>query len=280
LTISWNLAVDEVSGVACYMVGIGKDAASAAMTATQASTPFSAELPDGNCSVFVWAVDLAGNSNPDPLVFGPFLIDTTAPGAVESQVTGVEGRPGWYRSNVSLDLSCNDTTSGIAFFEVSLGEGPWTTQTTPLLLNGEGVHSFRVRAVDNAGNVGPVQAMTVSIDASAPLLALAAKVDGGVRVNASAADPLSGLVSQALSIDGSSPQFPIGSEYDGVISLQPGKHVLTLTAEDAAGNQAVLSVEVTVPSPGVASEVLIAIALAVALAVVVGLIIFRKRRKG
>jgi Na+(H+)/acetate symporter ActP len=62
--------------------------------------------------------------------------------------------------------------------------------------------------------------------------------------------------------------------------LQPGKHVLTLTAEDAAGNQAVLSVEVTVPSPGVSSEVLIAIALAAVLAVVVGLIIFRKRRKG
>ncbi|MBM9504072.1 OmpL47-type beta-barrel domain-containing protein [Actinacidiphila acididurans] len=104
---------------------------------------------DGLHDVVVRAIDSAGaTSRPDRRTV---RIDATAP-----------------VSNASLDparrtvtLRAADSTSGVATIRYRLGTGPWQTATGPVRI-GKDSTGISYRAVDTAGNIEPVNALTVA----------------------------------------------------------------------------------------------------------------------
>ncbi len=100
----------------------------------------------------------------------PLAVDTVAPVAT---VQGADAL--WHSKPVSLTISAVDNAggSGVTQIEHSLDGGAWTsgaslTVAAPATHAGDGVHTVRCRAIDDAGNVSPVQTCTVSIDTTPP----------------------------------------------------------------------------------------------------------------
>ena len=81
--------------------------------------------------------------------------------------------PLWVDPSVSftftgVDPTVGGITSGVNHFERSLDGGPFTTAVLQLGNLPNGDHTYRVRAVDNAGNVGPIVTASWTIDATLP----------------------------------------------------------------------------------------------------------------
>jgi hypothetical protein len=234
--ITWTEAIDGTSGIAAYLIRVVDAGGTVVSEIMQVGTSFTARLQDGIWEVRIWSVDWAGNLSPEPLVFGPFAIDTASPGPVLFQVVGMAGDPGWYRSGVSVVLSSSDDRSGLASFEVETGDGVWRAGASPLPLGTEGRHSIQARAVDLAGNRGPAAALATTIDLTAPSVSASIEAepvsswfDGPVQVTLRPQDNLgSGVVYWQL--DG-------GSWQQGTqLLVGEGRHVLRCYAVDEAGN--------------------------------------------
>lgn len=116
-------------------------------SATTCSSPYTAAaLSEGRHVFTVTAIDLAGNRDPSPATFA-FTIDVTAPD------TDVRGWPlpttGKY---AVFAFTSSDSKAG---FECSLDSTDvWESCISPkqYVLTSDGSHTFRVRAVDMAGN--------------------------------------------------------------------------------------------------------------------------------
>ncbi len=123
-------------------------------------------------SVSGTAIDNAGNQA--PVTFKPILIDKTAPTAT------ILSGPASLTSSTSatFNYSATDPTpngvnsvSGVNYTQYSLDSTSWVAATSPLTLTGltDGGHTLAVRAVDNAGNIGPAStAYAWTVDTSAP----------------------------------------------------------------------------------------------------------------
>ncbi|MEA3190675.1 MAG: hypothetical protein QOD77_1257 [Thermoplasmata archaeon] len=136
---------------------------------------------DGTWYFTVRAKDAAGNLGP---VAGPFVlkVDATAP-TLPTVWSSTHPSPAAYHPSASpvLHWSASDATSGIDGYSYDLvtGTSPpaldtvkdveeTTTSASYPGLGTFGTWTFRVRAVDNTGNWGPVQSFAVNIDAIAP----------------------------------------------------------------------------------------------------------------
>src|SRR5665648_618370 len=98
---------------------------------------------DGTVDVAARATDAAGNVS-EPAV-APVRIDATAP--TSSAVVDPAAR--------TVTLSGDDATSGIARIEYRTDGGPWQEYAEPVVVGGQAAVGEH-RAVDGAGNVGPV----------------------------------------------------------------------------------------------------------------------------
>src|SRR5205807_9221607 len=69
--------------------------------------------------------------------------------------------------------------------QCQLDGGGWTSCTSPKYYSGlsNGSHTFQVRSIDQAGNVGPAASQTWSVDINLPALSLAAPSDGAATNN-------------------------------------------------------------------------------------------------
>jgi hypothetical protein len=234
--ITWAEVIDGTSGTAAYLIRVVDAGGAVVSEIMQTGTSFTAKLPDGIWEVRIWSVDWAGNLSPEPLVFGPFAIDTASPGPVLFQVVGMAGDPGWYRSGISVVLSSSDDRSGLASYEVETGDGVWRAGTSPLPLDTEGRHSIRARAVDLAGNRGPAAVLATTIDLTAPSVIasidaqpVSSWFDGPVQVTL---QPQDNLGSGAVYL-----QLDDGSWQQGTqLLVGEGRHVLRYYAVDEAGN--------------------------------------------
>lgn len=105
------------------------------------------ELPDGSHTLRVKAVDRAGNADPSPAECA-WTVDVTPP------ETAIDSGPAGSTSNPSATFDFSSSEEG-STFECSLDGGQFEVCASPKKYDGlaNGAHSFRVRAVDRAGNV-------------------------------------------------------------------------------------------------------------------------------
>jgi len=156
---------------------------------------------------------------------------------INGSLNGSTGANGWYISDVSFSASASDSISGLSTFEYSIDNAVWTPYTSLLTLS-DGIHTFNLRAVDNAGNQSETS-QTFSIDTLTPTLDLSITETPGnggwyksnPQVTVTANDSGSGLASFEYNLDNSG-----WIAYTGALTLIDGAHTLSVRAMDAAGN--------------------------------------------
>ncbi|MEM2974451.1 MAG: DUF2341 domain-containing protein, partial [Candidatus Micrarchaeia archaeon] len=95
-------------------------------------------------------------------------IDKTPPVTTIS-MSGEMGRPGWYKSSVTVTLSAYDALSGLSniFYKLN-ASGEWQPYTGPIIFTNDGYNPIYYFAVDNAGNMEPVKVASAGIDRIPP----------------------------------------------------------------------------------------------------------------
>jgi hypothetical protein len=163
--------------------------------------------------------------------------DLTPPATAET-LSGDLGDNGWYRSNVTVTLNATDGGSGVAGIQYRVDGGSWNDYSAPfLLLNGQHILDFY--AFDVAGNVEPLQSITVLVNTIAPITTASVAGTSGnggwyvsdVTVTLTATDGMGGVDQILVRLNGGA-----WTPYAGPITLHEGRHVLEYYATDRAGN--------------------------------------------
>lgn len=172
--------------------------------------------------------------------------DTTLP---TTSVAGSAG--GWSRAPMTLWIKAGDP-GGVALCEWQTA-GAWRPGSA-LYVTGEGSHTLRYRALDNAGNLSAVKSVTVGIDTRRPAtlaLSPASVSQGGtVRLAYEVSDPRPGSPAAKVTIvirtkaGRQVRRIVPGWQRVGVprtcayrCGLPPGRYEFFVYATDAAGNR-------------------------------------------
>lgn len=168
-----------------------------------------------NQALTAQAEDRAGNRSAKTVVIN---LDKSPPTTTAS-LSGIAGRSGWYRSDVTVTLAATDNLSGVAGTEYSLdGGATWRPYTAPFAVAQEGKHTIRFRSADAAGNAEAAKSVEVWIDKTAPGFLL---MMGEVR-------PLDDVSGPDETVD---------------VSPPPASRTATVSIADAAGNLTELTLE-------------------------------------
>lgn len=206
-------------------------------------------LADGTHDVRVRAFDAAGNSTDgtvsitvsslDPNSFTP-TFDVTSP------------------SNVTTPVLSFSTTgpSPIDHYEVSIDNGAFTSQTSPLSVGplADGTHTFTVRAIDSLANYTDATATMVTDTVSPDPFAPSANVLSPTQqtqptIAFGTTDALAGIDRYELKVDAGS--FAPATSGLQLPTLSEGVHTVTVRAFDRAGNfrDGTLSLTIDVAGP-------------------------------
>lgn len=173
--------------------------------------------------------------------------DTTPPSmigaAATPPVSGIHGSL-WYTGPATLQIWAQDPSGVTISYEVHEGgvTGPTVTVTgdesalayPEFSVEGEGWVTYR--AVDGAGNTTPESRMDVTIDASAPVIAVTpgALSEGGAQFMQGAEEP---LVIECLDAHDCAVELADGSPVPAFLPTgEPGERELAIHTEDAFGN--------------------------------------------
>ena len=191
-------------------------------------------LPDGRHTVEVRATDKAGLSASSQKTYS---LDTIPP-AIAIDPAGTPGANNWYITDLKLNASASDETSGLAGLEYSLDNDAWRPYTASIGLT-DGIHQIGFWATDEAGLVTQVN-QTYHIDTRRPgIEGSLSGVSGengwftsNVTLSASATDPQpgSGIDTFTYIQDGAPEDL-----YTVPLSLGDGQHTVRLDAQDKAG---------------------------------------------
>ncbi|GAI19371.1 unnamed protein product, partial [marine sediment metagenome] len=83
-------------------------------------------------------------------------LSDTIPPTTGIELSGLQGNKGWYRSDVTVELTALDNAggSGVAETQYSLDGGQtWQSYHEPFDITQEGINTVQARSLDNAGNV-------------------------------------------------------------------------------------------------------------------------------
>ena len=201
--------------------------------AWQACTPPRAlsGLGQGAHTFSVRATDQAGNVDPTEAV-RTWTVDTQAPD------TSLTGGPSGVAASTSASFPFTSTETG-STFECKLDSGAWQACSSPrgLTALAQGAHTFRVRAIDAAGNADPTEATRDwTVDTVAPDTSISSGPSGTVASTTAAiefgsADPDAGFeckLDEGPWADCDSPRTLTG--------LSQGTHTFRARAVDPAGN--------------------------------------------
>src|SRR5439155_923581 len=163
-------------------------------------------VAEGTHTIEFFAVDRAGNEEAIRSI--AVSVDTMAPSSI-ADLSGQSGAHGWFVSNVSVSLNASDATSGVAAIWYRIDGGGWTLFAGPFVL-AEGRHQVDYYAVDQAGNVEPVNSVDVGIDTTPPTTSASLSGTAGengwyvsnVTVTLTASDGTSGVASLVYRVDG------------------------------------------------------------------------------
>ncbi|GAB4191454.1 MAG: hypothetical protein OHK0022_05180 [Roseiflexaceae bacterium] len=206
------------------------------------SFTLSSALADGSHTVRARATDAANNTSVDSNT-NTFVVDT-----VEPDTTFTTTPPAATNSTTAnFTFTGNGTGSTIARFECSLDGATFTTCTSPQNISGltEGSHTFRVRAVDAAGNTETTPASsTWKVDQTAPDTTItgnppALSNSANATFDFTGNDPISNGVNSTplvfeCRIDGGA--FATCTSPRTYTGLADGSHTFEVRAIDQAGN--------------------------------------------
>ena len=212
----------------------------------------------GDHTVRFRSTDVAGNVEEEQSLAvtvdadGP-PADTTAPvTTVRTDPGSPDGSAGWFTTAPKVTLSATDAGSGVARTEYRIGNGAWTAYTAPFTVTAQGRQVLEVRSVDEAGNVETAQSKDIAVDTGEPEVAIS-----GIRARTypshkatdvawTATDATSGVRSVRAVLDGETVEAGAWQMW----TLSTGRHVLTVTATDGAGNTSSRTVVFTVRATG------------------------------
>jgi hypothetical protein len=156
----------------------------------------------------------------------------------------VDGRNGWYVSDVEVSATASDAVSGLHFLNGSLDGG--TTWGAFPIQRSDGIHQVQAHARDVAGNE-VLQSRSVRIDTVPPILQFTSHsngeiVQGDVLLTGRMKDATSGAAGGVLSINGSTWQaFSMGTGDTWSFiwhtnEVANGQYTLQMRGMDQAGN--------------------------------------------
>ena len=200
------------------------------------------ELEDDFYSWTIYAYDRAGNKSEGKTV--DFCIDTTLPEEFEIKADTPSDIENWRNTNnVTVSFETTDATSGVDRYEYILDSGDWEACESPLNLGEleDGRHDVFVRAIDRAGNIR-LETLEIYVDVTAPedfdFTADISKEEwtsrNSIALYFETDDAASGIRKYTLSIDGTEEIDFISGDITPV--MNDGKHILTVSAYDRAGN--------------------------------------------
>lgn len=207
-------------------------------------------LSEGSHTLEVRAVDVANNYGKDSV---NFTVDITPPVLeITSPVSGAVINS----TGITVVWSCSDTVSGIMSSLIRLDGGEWISKGTGSqhFISGlnEGHHSVEVMVLDRAGHstVGSIEffvdttppAVNIAFPASDPICYLNTTE---VLIGWTGVDDGSGIKEYVITIDDETP-VEVGTELFYLVDLAPGKHSVTVSAIDDAGNAGSDVIEVVI----------------------------------
>lgn len=180
-------------------------------------------------------------------------IDVTAPAtAVSLSPAQPDGGNGWYTHPITLSLLASDNLTGVEKTEYSLdGGATWIRYSNAVLLDQNGQYTFCYRSTDLAGNVEAVGSISLRLDATAPIIAVAGLVNGSTLSNAGELSPQVTLSDNLSGVDGSKTTVTLDTyAYKRgtplpLYTLTPGMHTFVVTSFDTAGNTASVTMTFT-----------------------------------
>lgn len=112
---------------------------------------------------------------PTSVVNGEQSDDITPP-ITSADISGIQGQPNYFRSNVAIKLSAQDfvdpakpnQTSGMLNTHFSLDGSEIENYQVPITVSSEGAHTIRFFSTDRAGNNEPEQTINFVVDKTAP----------------------------------------------------------------------------------------------------------------
>ncbi len=188
-------------------------------------------LSEGQNKVCVRATDRAGNTDSTPACY-QWTIDVTPPDTI------ITSNPPSLTNQTVATFTFDSNESGTTF-ECSLDNSAFVACTSPRVYSGlsHGVHNFRVRAVDVAGNTDPTPAEYIwEVDIEAPKSTILTyppnpSNSANATFTFSSNDP---NATYECSLDGL-PFSPCTSP-KSYFSLAEGSHVFRVRAKDTLGN--------------------------------------------
>ncbi|MFX4370141.1 BapA/Bap/LapF family large adhesin [Acinetobacter baumannii] len=126
-------------------------------------------LADGPHTITVTATDAAGNVGNDTAVV---TIDTVAPVVSFTDASTNDTTPALTGTIDDPAATVVVTVDGVDYLAVNNGDGTWTLADNTLPVLADGPHTVSVTATDVAGNVSTPVTGTVTVDATAPTLAI------------------------------------------------------------------------------------------------------------
>ncbi len=135
-------------------------------------------------------------------------------------------------------------------FQCALDTAEFSSCSSPLTFTvTEGTHTFRVRAIDAAGNIDPTPASyTWTVDTTPPTVTITAPTQGGTTGSTGTILYTVSDGSVSCTLDGHALSCDTSGSFS-FIGLSDGNHAFTVSATDAVGNTGATKVTWTVSSP-------------------------------
>lgn len=188
-------------------------------------------LAEGSHRLEIRAVDRAGNRDATPVVHA-WSVDTVAPDT--SLLSGPSGAVASTTASFAFEAS----EEGSAFV-CGLDGGELAPCSAPVSLPGlgQGTHTFRVQAIDAAGNAdGTPASRTWTVDTVAPDTAVADGPEGCVPSTSASFELLSDEPGATFQCRRDGQSFAACTSPKGYTGLSQGQHSFEVRARDAAGN--------------------------------------------
>ena len=220
-----GVTYQPVTGTTINLTGVAKAiAALKTVSATNIVTTLNIiGISDGSHKLYLKAVDAAGNVTATPYVFN-LTVDTSPPAITLSNTPASFSNA----TSVGIGVSATDTTA--VTYVYKLDNNPVASPSLTGLANG--AHTFSVTATDVAGN-SSTKSYSWTVDTAAPVITLSGTP--AAITNASTASitvSASKPVTYAYTLNGAAVSSP------ALTGLPAGSNTFSVTATDAAGNQA------------------------------------------